>query len=81
MDKRDLTRAGKELRNDEEDAMVANLLSCCSGGEDIDVGGRGRAVERGFGGSWLMGGGGGSSGGGNNEVIDIDTPPNSQKSN
>ena len=57
MDKRDLTREGKERYNEEEEAVISNLFSCCSGDDMTDVGGMGRTVERGFGGSWLSGAG------------------------
>lgn len=78
MDKRDMTREGRERYDDEEEAVISNLLSCCSGGDMINVGGRGRTVERGFGGSWLSGGGGGTGdieidlvGSSNDQAIDL----------
>ncbi|GMH94903.1 hypothetical protein TrST_g7764 [Triparma strigata] len=64
MDKRGMTKGEREQFHEDEEGLIATLFSSC--GSDENSGSN--RVERGFGGSWLMGG---SGVGGGDEVEEI----------
>ncbi|GMH64760.1 hypothetical protein TL16_g04036 [Triparma laevis f. inornata] len=66
MDKRGMTKSEREQFQENEEGLIATLLSFCGS----DDGGGANRVERGFGGSWLMGEVGGG-GGGERGVLEI----------